>query len=276
MRAFKLNLLGLSICCILILIFQFGCNNNSSVCDSDITVSNTKDATLYYPCAISGPMPATTLTSGHAAPHKVLKWMAEEMVSNGFIVLAMTPPDVFGKNEGWRDAHLAGIAELEKLNSSDGPLKDKIDINRLQVCGHSKGGGGALLASNILGAKLKSTIVMAPWHQDVKSLDGIKSATLFQTGEKDVYVTRKMAMGEFEMLPPDINKGYFEYKSANHFSWGVLNLGTLHDTLGSDVLAWMKYYLKNDATQRSKLLDSDKKTENIWEDKSESPQQAQS
>lgn len=269
MKAFKPHRLALGFFCIAILMLQSGCSGNPSVCDSDIAVSNTSAATLYYPCAISEPLPATTLTSGNAAPHRVLKWMAEKMVSNGFVVLAMTPTDVFGKNEGWRDAHLAGIAELERLNSAESPLKNKIDMNRLQVCGHSKGGGGALLASNILGSKLKSTIVMAPWYEDIDSLDGIKSPTLFQTGGKDIYVTRKMAMGEYDMLPSNISKAYFEYKSANHFSWGVLNLGLLHDTLGSDVLAWMKYYLKNDVTQRSKLLESDEKTANLWEDKSD-------
>lgn len=269
MKAFKPHLLALSLCCIFILMFQFGCNDNPSVCDDDITVSKTSAATLYYPCAISEPLPATTLTSGNAAPHSVLEWLAEEMVSNGFVVLAMTPTDVFGKTEGWRDAHLAGIAELEKLNSSEGPLKNKIDIDRLQVCGHSKGGGGALMASSILGSKLKATVVMAPWHEDIKSLDGIKSPTLIQTGGKDIYVTREMAMGEYNMLPANISKAYFECESANHFSWGVLNLGLLHDALGSDVLAWMKYYLKNDTTQRTKLLESDGKTLNIWEDKSD-------
>lgn len=250
--------------CLLILVCLTGCSSLPNACDTNITVSNTSKATLFYPCDITEPTPATTLTSGYGASHSVLKWMAKKIAEDGFVVLAMTPVDKYGKNSGWRDAHLAGIAEFKTLNRTEGPLKNKIALNRLQVCGHSKGGGGALMASAQLGPKLKSTIAMAPWQEQFDSLDDIASATLFQTGRKDRHVTHKMTMKEYEMLPENIDKAYFEYPSAHHFSWGVLNMRLLHDTLGSDILAWMNFYLKEDKDQYKKLSITDDKSIHLW------------
>ena len=237
---------------------------NPLVCSVELTVRNTDSATLFYPCHINKPLPATTLTSGYSAKHWVLNWMSELMVENDFIVLALTPIDIFGKNTGWQDAHLSGIAELEKINGEGGLLYQKIDLNRLQVCGHSKGGGGALLAANILGNKIKSTIVMAPWHEQFTHLNGIKSATLLQAAEKDVYVTQEMAETEFNLLPDNIHKAYFEYQTAHHFSWGILNLRLLHDVIGSDIIAWMQYYLKEDIDAETTLNLHNQKSKHLW------------
>jgi dienelactone hydrolase len=268
MKLKRRNSLWLALFCVLSLMIQVGCDNSTSVCSSNIKVSNTSAATLYYPCAISEPLPATTLMSGHAASHLVLAWLAEAITENGFVVLAMTPTDPFGMNSGFRDAHLSGIAKLESLNSENGVLQNKIDIHKLQVCGHSKGGGGALWASAILGSKLKSTIAMAPWKEEFTSLDGIQAATLIQTGAEDEYVTYGMTQAEYNMLPKGISKALFEYSYADHFSWGIFNFGALHGILGADIIAWMQYYLKNDISQRSQLLDLNGKSTHIWEDNS--------
>ncbi len=263
MKSFSLRLIAFCACCVLVLVFLFG-GSNPAVCDADVTVKNTSGAKLYYPCGIKEPTPATTLMSGHAASHWVLAWLAERMAENGFVVLAMTPTDRLGKNPVFRDAHLAGVERLEELNNTSGVLHNKIDLNKLQLCGHSKGGGGALMAANILGTRIKSTIAMAPWHDNFSQLEGIKSSTLIQAGGKDPYVTHKMARGEYDLLPKEIDKAFFEYETAHHFSWGVLNLRKNREAIGEDVVAWMKFYLKSDQAQLSKLLDSSRKPTNDW------------
>jgi predicted alpha/beta-hydrolase family hydrolase len=221
---------------------------------------------LYYPCAIHEPIPATTLTSGRGASYLALNWLAMQIASNGFIVLGMTPLDRFGNDSGWRDIHLSGIAKLKRLNSESDLLKDKIAIDKLQVCGHSKGGGGALWAADILGAELKSTIAMCPWQEEFTSLSGIRTPTFIQAGDYDIFATREMTFGEYNMLPTNISRAYFEYTSAHHFSWGVLNLGRRHPALGSDIVAWMNYYLKDDMSQHLKLSGTDNKSIRLWED----------
>lgn len=244
-----------------------------SACSSDINVSYTTAATLYYPCSIAEPIPATTMMSGNAAPHRVLEWLARRIVVNDFVVLGMTPLDKFGLDSGWRDSHLSGIAKLKRLNSGADLLKGKsdlmkgkIDIHNLQVCGHSKGGGGALWAADMLGNELKSVIAMCPWQEEFTDLSGIRTPTLIQSGGSDIYATHDMTFGEYSMIPTGISKAYFEYLSAHHFSWGRIGKESHHPTLGSDVVAWMKYYLKGDMSQYPKLSSAAGKSSHHWED----------
>lgn len=250
-------------------------SETESACSSDTVVSNTSSATLYYPCVISEPLPATTLMSGNAATHQVLEWLASQMVVNGFVVLGMTPLNKFGLDSGWRNAHLSGIAKLKSLNSGSDLLKGKadllkgkIDIDKLQLCGHSKGGGGALWAADMLGSEVKSVIAMCPWQEEFFNLSGIRAATLIQSGGSDIYATHEMTFGEYNMITKGISKAYFEYPDAHHFSWGILGSDSHHPAIGSDVVAWMKYYLKGDKSQRSKLSNSIGKSTHFWEDHS--------
>lgn len=236
------------------------------VCTAKTTVENTSDALLYYPCVMSGKMAATTLTSGANAGHAALAWLATEIADNNFVVLAMTPTETAGPNSLWRDAHLSGIAKLESLNAEPGKLQNRIDTDKLQMCGHSRGGSGALMAAAILGSKVKATIAMAPYPEDFDNLDGITSATLIQCGGLDIFVTPKMAAGVYNLLPAGISKGFFEYTNAHHASWGTFNLQLMHETLNEDIVAWMKYYLDGDTTQAYLLSDRETKTTTLWED----------
>lgn len=269
----KKTLWGVLLCVFLVLGVKVACyfvfrdNGPFPVCTAKAAVSSTKAATLYYPCTITEPIPATTLTSGYGARHYALGWLARQIASNGFIVLGMTPLDRLGRNKAWRDAHLAGIDKLKRLNSDSDLLRGKIAIDKLQVCGHSKGGGGALWAADILGSELKSIIAMCPWQEGFTSLSGIQTPTLIQGGVDDVYVTHEMTSDEYSMLPEGISKAYFEYTSATHFSWGfILSTGRLHPLLGSDIVAWMKYYLKGDRSQHSRLSSATGKSSHIWEE----------
>lgn len=256
-------LTALAVKCIFLFAFT-GCGP-LSVCTADTTVANTSSATLYYPCTIKAPLPATTLTSGYGAYHHVLWWLARNIASNGFVVLGMTPLDRYGMNSEWRDVHLSGIDKLKSLNSESGLLKGKIAIDKLQVCGHSKGGGGALMAADILGSELKSTIAMCPWREEFNSLSGIRAPTLIQSGKRDIYARHEMTLSEFNLLPKGIGKAYFEYTSASHFSWGVIGSGRLHPILSADIVAWMKYYLEGDISQQINLASVAGKSMNLWE-----------
>jgi alpha-beta hydrolase superfamily lysophospholipase len=129
---------------------SYGCDGGSSnVCSETISVSNASGARLFYPCNISSSVGATTLTSGYTGTYSQVEWLAEDMVKNGYVVLAMTPSNIYGMVSGWRDAHKSGIARLQSLNQSHRTLAGRINQSKLQTCGHSKGGGGALWASTV-------------------------------------------------------------------------------------------------------------------------------
>jgi dienelactone hydrolase len=249
---------------IMALVSVFGCDGGTTgVCTSSTSVTGAGSSELYYPCSGSGALPATTMTSGFLGTDEQVSWLARDVAGNGFVVLAMTPLNPMGMVSGWRDAHRAGIAKLRELNTS-GVLRGRIDTNKLQTCGHSKGGGGALWASSTLGSQLKSTIGMAPWQEEFLSLSGIQSATLIQAGALDTLATVMMTANEYALLPTGISKGYFQYTTADHMSWATM--GTNHSSISQDVVAWMKYYLKGDTSQRATLNSGLGKTVNTWVD----------
>ncbi|MDA8140140.1 MAG: hypothetical protein M0036_15950 [Desulfobacteraceae bacterium] len=226
----------------LVALIGYGCDSgSSSVCTATTTVSNTAGAKLYYPCTISGAIPATTMMSGFMGTYSEVEWLARDVASNGYVVLAMTPTNLLGMVSGWRAAHQSGIAKLKSLNTS-GTLRGKINTSKLQVCGHSKGGGGALWASSNLGSQLKSTIGMAPWQEEFLSLSGVRAATLIQAGGLDTLATGVMTLNEFNLLPFGITKDYQLFPTADHMSWS--SLGTNHPALSASVVSWMNRNLK--------------------------------
>jgi hypothetical protein len=231
------------------------------VCTTSTAVTGAGVSQLYYPCTGSDALPATTMTSGFMGTSADIAWLAREVAGNGYVVLAMTPLNPYGMVSGWRDTHLAGIRKLNELNTS-GTLRGRIDTGKLQTCGHSKGGGGALWASDRLGSQLKSTIGMAPWQEEFLLLSGIRSATLVQAGTLDSLATAVMTLNEFNLVPMTVPKAYFQYTLADHMSWTTL--GTNHAYISRDVVAWMDYYLKGDTSKRIVLNSIVGKTVNTW------------
>jgi predicted alpha/beta-hydrolase family hydrolase len=259
--------LNLHIAAILILswvtLTGYGCDY-SNVCTSSTTVSYTSDAKLYYPCNISTALPATTMTSGYMGTLSQVDWLSKAVANDGFVVLAFTPSNIYGYVSGWRDAHKAAISKLKSINTSTGTLKGKINTAKLQTCGHSKGGGGSLWASSQLGTGLAATIGMAPWKEQFTNttLAAIKAPTLIQAGTLDSLATRSMTYGEYYALSTSIKRAYFEYSGTDHMSWA--SGGSNQTQLGTDVVAWMRYYLKGDTAAASQLAIGSGKVTNLW------------
>jgi hypothetical protein len=243
---------------------SYGCDGGSNVCSESISVSNTSGARLYYPCNINSSRGATTLTSGYTGTYSQVSWLAEDMVNNGgYIVLAMTPSNIYGMVSGWRDAHKSGIARLQGLNSTHRTLAGRINQSKLQTCGHSKGGGGALWASAELGSTLRTTIGMAPWQEQFTSLTlrSIRAATLIQAGASDTLATGSMTLGEYNALPA-ISKAYIRYRYVDHMDWA--SSGSYHSRLGGDINAWMKYYLDGETSYATTIANTSGTTMHMW------------
>ncbi len=256
-----------------------GCGNTApnpvgKVCTEKVNVTQTSDAKLYYPCNISRPAAATTMTSGTAGTWESVEWLSTDIATAGYIVLAFTPTNNNGLVPRWTEGHIASIDKLKQLNNSHNVLGGMIRTDAIQVAGHSKGGGGALHAAIKETSEIASVVAMAPYTKlfgtgteeyPVAQLSRVNAAVLIQSGgDKDQnsppYVTRE----QYDALPGDISKAYHRFDDFGHMAWGARGPAAQHARISRDVIAWMKYYLDNDRSQANYIQDPSQKGVNLW------------
>jgi dienelactone hydrolase len=205
-------------------------------------------AQVYYPCTISGTVPATTMTGGFTNTWNNMDWISKHLASHGFIVFAMTPLNNLGFNDTWVTAHQAGISMLKSENTRTGSkIKGKVNTAKLQVCGYSKGGGGAVLAANNLGSGLAALQAMAPYMDSyLNSLSNVKAKAALYTGSLDVIASPDGVVSQYNLIPASTKKLLVKYNGVDHLAWiSDMNLGGLRKYY---ITAWMYYNLSGVTT----------------------------
>jgi hypothetical protein len=183
------------------------------------------------------------MSGGYTGTLASVDWLSRDIAKAGFIVLAFTPSNTLGYVEQWMNAHKNCIVKLKALNNSHRAVKGMIDTGKLQACGHSKGGAGALWASSQLGSQLKATIAMAPWMEGFTAytLKSISAATFVQAGSFDTLAISAMTKAEYYGVGAS-QKCYKEYPGYDHLAW-VSAMRTRASLLSGDIIAWMNCYL---------------------------------
>ncbi len=203
-------------------------------------------AVVYYPCEKEqGPFAASTLTGGWINTKEDMSWLAEHLVTHGYIIISMTPTNNMGENEEWEKAHKAGLNQLISENQrSQSPIHGLVDTAALQIMGFSKGGGGALLAAADVGDKIKSTQALAPYMDHEFELNGIRSATICYSGSEDLIASHNVVVDLFNSLPKSIDRTMVILNQAAHLDW--MNNGKNQDRFKTYITAWMKLHLDHD------------------------------
>jgi dienelactone hydrolase len=216
-------------------------------------------ARMFYPCAAgsasnapiaSGVFAASTLSPGYTNSSSAMFWLGQHLASHGFIVLAMAPDNVWGNNPEWRDAHVDAYNELIEENGRIGsPILGALDVNKIQIMGYSKGGGGALMAAQQLssqGKKLGAVQALAPYY-DLWSNDNLISAPVaIHGGGSDIVApTGFHATPMFNGLATSTKRVLAIYSGLDHLTW-VASSSSLHPRLKQYVTSWMKVYLYGD------------------------------
>ncbi len=124
----------------------YACDTTTSngIVVENTSVSGASAAKLYYPSNLSGSVAATTMSAGYTQNLNNVEWLSKRLAAQGYVVLGMTPSNNWGMVSGWINMHKNGIGKLQQLNSSHAALRGKINTSKLQISGHSKGGGGSI------------------------------------------------------------------------------------------------------------------------------------
>ncbi len=219
------------------------------------------EAKVWYPCNVTGTLAATTLISGGTKVYSDYAKLAEHLASHGYIVFAMTPANpVLLSNSAWTSAQKAGILQLKKENTRTGtsanpnPIKGKINTAKLQVLGHSLGGGGTLLAAASLGTGIKTAQALTPAIMgSTLSLSRIKAKTNIIAGVNDTTALPLLVSVYYNSLPLTLDRTFMVFYGVDH--WTFINTGAepYQSRVFKYITAFMKYHLDGNTAYQTYL-----------------------
>lgn len=229
-----------------------GATGPHAICSYTSNLANAgySSARLSYPCGLSSPAPATTLTGGFTNTKEDMYWLADHLTTHGYIVLTITPNNILGMPPVWKTAHIAGFGELADENGRAGsPVYQKVQLDKRAITGFSMGGGGTLLAAGEMGSGFATAIALAPWLGIYSpNYLNIEEPTMILGSANDILALPVAVGSYYESLPSDIVRALAIYRNTDHFDWygsGASSEKTRFRTL---VTAWMDWLLKGDGS----------------------------
>ncbi|MAR00835.1 MAG: hypothetical protein CMI00_09930 [Oceanospirillaceae bacterium] len=211
-----------------------------------------KEAVIFFPCQITTPLPALTLTGGYNNTYRNLLWMTEALAANGYIVLTMTPNDINGTVSEWQQLHLQGQTLLHTENQREtSDVSGKIDTQRLGMAGFSMGGGGVLLAAAELKDQIQAVTAFAPFLlEEDRSLASPSAATLILAGDRDLLVTNESVGQIWQAVTASASaSALMKYHNGRHQQWYRNEFPQNRDSYLRLTLAWLDHYLKGNTPQ---------------------------
>ncbi|MBI5064317.1 MAG: hypothetical protein HZB87_12845 [Desulfatitalea sp.] len=215
---------------------------------------------MYHPCIGNGPFPATTLTGGWTNTYEDMSWLANHLVTHGYIIFSMTPNFILGVNRQWTACHVAGVQMLQQENTRAGSaIRGKVATNKLQIMGFSKGGGGALKAAAEVGAQVVTTQALAPYQDGPWNFTNIKSDCIVLGGHNDRLAWDSRVIRQYNDIPESNDRLIGIFEGLAHGGWfdivgdGSGDPATAHDSakIKTYITSWMKIYLDGNSGYES-------------------------
>lgn len=209
-------------------------------------------ARLSYPCESDAPLlAAVTLTGGYTNIKEQMYWLADHLTLHGFVVLTVTPNNVFGGVDFWEQAHRDAYYELLDENQRvDSPVFGRIDPARIALAGYSNGGAGAMRVANELGNQIASVVGMASFFPQLGTpqFPGLAADTLTMVGTLDTTALPFVLQSVYESLPDNtqhafVQHAFVEFRWVSHFDW--IAFGRFHNKFKMLILSWLELSLND-------------------------------
>jgi predicted dienelactone hydrolase len=171
---------------------------------------------LYYPTT-TGTYGAIALCPGFTASASSIGWLGTRLASHGFVVLIIETNSTLDQ-PGSRARQLeSAVNYLKAQNTRTGSvLRNKIDVNRVAIGGHSMGGGGTLEAAQA-NPSYKAAVPLTPWHT-TKSFRSLSVPTLIIGGSSDtVAPNADHSVPFYTSIPSGTPRIFLELRGASHF-----------------------------------------------------------
>jgi dienelactone hydrolase len=195
--------------------------------------------TVYYPTDTSqGTWGALAIVPGYSALFANEEaWMGPWLSSFGFVVIGVET-NTRTDNADSRASEL--LSALDWLTTQS-PVKDRVDPDRLSVLGHSAGGAGAIIAAERR-PSLRAMIGLAPGYPgNGLSMSTDQVPTLVIGGQNDTTVTPSYLSGLYGTLPASTQSGFAQIAGADHVYYTHPNNVEM-----KLLIPWLKVFLDSD------------------------------
>jgi dienelactone hydrolase len=172
-------------------------------------------AVLYVPKdARAERLPATSLVGGYSNTKEDVVWMAEQLASHGYIVLAFTPTNNFSGDAGiWAQGHEAALRKLTAEDARQGsPIFGKVDRERLGLVGFSMGGAGTIIAANAM-PEVRAAIALCAYRPQTPSGP---SALMMITGTADTVADPGAIEAAYSSMTSEASHAFLSFKDFGH------------------------------------------------------------
>jgi dienelactone hydrolase len=172
-------------------------------------------AVLYVPNnAGAERLPATSLVGGYSNTKEDVVWMAEQLASHGYIVLAFTPTNNFSGDAGiWAQGHTAALRKLTAEDARQGsPIFGRVDRERLGLVGFSMGGAGTIIAANAM-PEVRAAIALCAYRPQTPSGS---AALMMITGTADTVADPGAIEAAYSSMTSEASHAFLSFKDFGH------------------------------------------------------------
>ncbi|MFC0541684.1 dienelactone hydrolase family protein [Kutzneria chonburiensis] len=194
--------------------------------------------TIYYPTDTSlGTWGAVAIVPGYTALFRNEEaWMGPWLSSFGFVVIGIET----NSRTDFDAARGTELLAALKYLTTQSPVRDRVDPNRLSVLGHSMGGGGVVYATEHQ-PSLKAAIALAPFSPS-QNMSTDHVPTMVIGGQNDTVVTPSYLNTLYATLPAATKSAFVQIAGAGHVYYTHPNNVEM-----KVLIPWLKIFVDSDS-----------------------------